>query len=109
MIMNTFEDFFPKYAGKITDTTNDQESAFIQYCKVFSSLTTDSFYVFDVVQKRFCYIKPDNLFLCDHSTEEAMKLGYDFYKQIIHPDDLPLWTNILKIIPQYLNDGKTIN
>lgn len=31
MIMNTFEDFFPKYAGKITDTTNDQESAFIQY------------------------------------------------------------------------------
>ena len=42
MIMNTFEDFFPKYAGKITDTTNDQESAFIQYCKVFSSLTTDS-------------------------------------------------------------------
>ena len=106
MIMNTFEDFFPKYAGKITDTTNDQESAFIQYCKVFSSLTTDSFYVFDVVQKRFCYIKPDNLFLCDHSTEEAMKLGYDFYKQIIHPDDLPLWTNILKIIPQYLNDRK---
>ena len=51
MIMNTFGDFFPKYAGKITDTTNDQESAFIQYCKVFSSLTTDSFYVFDVVQK----------------------------------------------------------
>lgn len=35
-----------------------------------------------------------------------MKLGYDFYKQIIHPDDLPLWTNILKIIPQYLNDRK---
>lgn len=106
MIMNTFEDFFPKYAGKITDTTNDQESAFIQYCKVFSSLTTDSFYVFDVVQKRFYYIKPDNLFLCDHSTEEVMKLGYDFYKQIIHPDDLPLWTNILKIIPQHLNDRK---
>ena len=34
--MNTFEDFFPKYAGKITDTTNDQESAFIQYCKAVS-------------------------------------------------------------------------
>lgn len=106
MIMNTFEDFFPKYAEKITDTTNDQESAFIQYCKVFSSLTTDSFYVFDVVQKRFCYIKPDNLFLCDHSVEEAMKLGYDFYSQIIHPEDLPLWTSMLESILRYLKNLK---
>lgn len=106
MIMNTFEDLFSEYAGRITDTVNEQESVFIQYCKLFSSIITDSFYVLDIVQKQFCYIKPDNLFLCDHSVEEAMRLGHDFYTQIIHPDDLPLWTNILKIIPQYLNDRK---
>ena len=103
MIMNTFEDLFSEYAGRITDTVNEQESVFIQYCKLFSSIITDSFYVLDIVQKQFCYIKPDNLFLCDHSVEEAMRLGHDFYTQIIHPDDLPLWTNILKIIPQYLD------
>lgn len=104
MIMNTFEDFFPKYAGKITDTTNDQESTFIQYCKIISSIITDSFYVLDIVQKQFCYIKPDDLFLCGHSVEEAMTQGYDFYSQIIHPEDLPLWNNFLEIIPQYLKD-----
>lgn len=50
-------------------------------------------------------IKPDNLSLMrSFHGRSAMKFGYDFYKQIIHPDDLPLWTNILKIIPQYLND-----
>ena len=103
MIMNTFEDLFSEYAGRITDTVNEQESVFIQYCKLFSSIITDSFYVLDIVQKQFCYIKPDNLFLCDHSVEEAMRLGHDFYTQIIHPDDLPLWINILKIIPQYLD------
>ena len=103
MIMNTFEDLFSEYAGRITDPVNEQESVFIQYCKLFSSIITDSFYVLDIVQKQFCYIKPDNLFLCDHSVEEAMRLGHDFYTQIIHPDDLPLWTNILKIIPQYLD------
>ncbi len=106
MIMNTFEDFFPQYAGKITDTTNDQESAFIQYCKVFSSLTTDSFYVFDVVQKQFCYIKPHDLFLCGYSVEEAMKLGRNLHSQIVHPEDLPLWTRIFEIVLQYLKENQ---
>ena len=51
MIMNTFEDLFSEYAGRITDTVNEQESVFIQYCKLFSSIITDSFYVLDIVQK----------------------------------------------------------
>ena len=104
MIMNTFEDLFSEYAGRITDTANEQESTFIQYCKIISSIITDSFYVLDIVQKQFCYIKPDDLFLCGHSVEEAMTQGYDFYSQIIHPEDLPLWNNFLEIIPQYLKD-----
>lgn len=106
MIMNTFEDLFSEYAGRITDTANEQESTFIQYCQVFSSLITDSFYVFDVVQKQFCYIKPHDLFLCGHSVEEAMMLGYDFYSQIIYPEDLSLWKSMLEIIMKYLTEIK---
>lgn len=104
MIMNAFEDPFPEYAGRITDTANEQESAFIQYCKVFSSIITDSFYVLDIVQKQFCYIKPDDLFLCGHSVEEAMTQGYDFYSQIIYSEDLPLFTGMLEIVQQYLEN-----
>lgn len=102
--MNTFEDLFSEYTGRITDTANEQESAFIQYCKIISSIITDSFYVLDIVQKQFCYIKPDDLFLCGHSVEEAMTQGYDFYSQIIYPEDLPLWTNMLETVQQHLKD-----
>lgn len=104
--MNTIHDPLSEYLDKIANIPNGQEATFIQYCKMFSSITSDSFYVLDIPQKQFYYIKPDDLFLCGHSVEEAMRLGHDFYTQIIHPDDLPLWTNILKIVSNYLYDQK---
>lgn len=104
--MNSFENFFLESSNKTIDTKNEQESTFIQYCKVLSSVITDSFYVFDIAQKQFCYIKSDNSFLCNYSIENAMKLNYYFYTRIIHPEDLSLWENILNIISQCLDDRK---
>ncbi len=75
-----------------------------EYFSILSSIITGSFYVWDILQKRFCYIKPDDLFLCGHSVEEAMTQGYDFYSQIIHPEDQPLWTNMFESILRHLND-----
>ena len=70
---------------------DEEEPAIVQYCKVLAAMIPSSLFVLDMVQKRFCYIKPDDLFLCGHSMEEAMTLGYDFFSKIIHPEDLPLW------------------
>lgn len=101
--MNTFEDLFSEYAGRITNIVHKQESAFIQYCKTLSSIIPDNFYVLDIVQKQFCYIKPNDLLLCGHSVEEAMDLGYDFFSRVIHPEDLLLWKSFLDNLPQKLH------
>lgn len=106
VIMKTSGDTFSNCGESMTDISKEQMPPLIQCCETFSSLFTDSFYVLDIRQKQFCYIKPHNLFLCGHSVEEVMKLGYDFYSRIIHPEDLPLWENILRIIPQYLKSRK---
>ena len=64
-----------------------------------------SLFVLDMVRKRFCYIKPDDLFLCGHSMEEAMTLGYDFFSKIIHPEDLPLWKSFLGNLSRTLQEN----
>lgn len=80
---------------------NKQGNSFIQSFNLLSSMAIGSFYVLDIQEKRFRYVKPDSLFLCNYSVEDAMNMGFDFYSKIIHPEDISLWTNMLKIIFQY--------
>lgn len=111
MIKNTIEDILSKYVGGKIDIANEQKSISMQRRKVFSSIITDSFYVLDIVQKQFIYIKPDDLFLCGHSVKEAMELGYDFFSRVIHPEDLPLWKIFLENFPQKmqsLQENRTV-
>lgn len=78
--------------------------AHIQYFEQISSITTENFYVLDVMQKKICYIKSDDLFLCGFSTNDVLRLGYDFYAEVIYSDDLPLWINIYELVLGYLKD-----
>ena len=73
-----------------------------QYLGQLSTIAPESFYVLDILQRKICYVKSDDLFLCGFSTEDVMKLGYDFYPKIIHSDDLPLWMDMREHILQYL-------
>lgn len=99
--MNYLENF----TQKITDSGIEEEPAIVQYCKVLAAMIPSSLFVLDMVQKRFCYIKPDDLFLCGHSMEEAMTLGYDFFSKIIHPEDLPLWKSFLGNLSRTLQEN----
>ena len=100
--MKPFEDSIYQDINNITEISDKQEPILIQYCRIFSAAITGSFYVLDISKKRFIYVKPDDLFLCGYSVEEAMKLNFDLYPLIIHPEDLSLWNNFLEIIPQLL-------
>jgi hypothetical protein len=62
--------------------------------------------VLDTQRKQFCYIKPDDLFLCGFSVEDALRLGYDFYSKIIYPEDLSLWADMDKVIWRYLKNDE---
>ena len=75
-----------------------------RYLDILSSITTESFYVIDVAENRFCFASPNDLFPCGHSVDDALALGDNFYKKMVHPDDLSLWEKIRKAVLLYLND-----
>ncbi len=83
---------------------NKQDSGLIRYFDLFSSIATESFYVLDLLQKQFCYVKTDNLFLSGFSLEEALNQGIDFYAKIIYHKDLSSWTEMRKAVLRYLKD-----
>lgn len=83
-----------------------QTSVQLQCLDMFSSIVTESFYILDIPQKRFCYVKPDDFFLCGFSAEDALEEGYDFYSKIIYPEDLLLWTDIHEAILHYTRNSE---
>lgn len=94
-----------KFLKRITDSGIEEEQAIVQYCEALAATIPYGLFVWDLVQKRFCYIKPDDLFLCGHSVEEAMGAGADFFSTILHPEDLPLWKSFLESLPRTLRES----
>lgn len=46
---------------------------------MLASIVTESIYVIDVAANRFCYVSPNDLFLCGHSVDDTLVLWSDFY------------------------------
>jgi DNA-binding CsgD family transcriptional regulator len=70
----------------------------------FASMSNAAVYVIDFREHRFSYVSEHDLFLCGHSRDEVLNLGYDFYTKIVHPKDLPLWEKMHNAILKYLLD-----
>jgi DNA-binding CsgD family transcriptional regulator len=102
--MKTTEDQFWGYAREDPAVLGERVSALVQCFDIFSSISTESFYVLDVPQKQFSYVKPDDFFLCGFSVEDALRKGYDFYQKIVYPEDLSLWIAMHEAVLQYLKD-----
>ena len=103
--MKTIETRFFEYAQEALAISEYEDSVFFRHFDLFSSIATESFYVINVITNRFCYVSPNDLFLCGHSVEEALQLGNDFYKKIVYPDDLLLWEKMRKAVLRYLKDS----
>ena len=86
------EDFFegiPRSVPVGEDVENLQE----KYADL-AGLMSESLFVLDFQRKNFLYVSPHYLFLCGYSQERVKELGYEFFREALHPDDLPLWKNI---------------
>lgn len=68
------------------------------------SVIKENFYVLDTQLRQFRYVKSDDLFLCNFPTENVLRMGYDFYPKIIHPEDLSLWMVMYQVALWYLKD-----
>ena len=84
----------------------EHDAALFQHLDMLASIATECFYVVDIKYQQFCYIQPNELFLCGYSAEDALKLGYDFYLKIVYPGDLSLWAKMHKAVLQYMKDFK---
>jgi DNA-binding NarL/FixJ family response regulator len=60
----------------------------------FASMSIEAVYVVDFQKRCFHFVADHDLFLCGHSQEEAMQLGYDFYSKIVYQKDMPLLIEI---------------
>lgn len=75
--------------------------ALFQYCDLFSTIATESFYILDVEQKHCCNIKSDS-FICSFFAEDALIQGYDLYSKIVYPADLCVWSDMFHAILRYI-------
>jgi DNA-binding CsgD family transcriptional regulator len=86
--------------------SDEHRSTLIRHFDIFSSITTESVYVLDIPQNRFCYVKLDDFFLCGYPVKDALKEGVEFYSKIVYPEDLLLWKAMYKAVLQYLKKNK---
>ncbi|MDR1667803.1 MAG: LuxR C-terminal-related transcriptional regulator [Bacteroidales bacterium] len=74
---------------------------FLLMMKSLSSIVAEGTLVIDVQKRCFRYVSNHDLLLCGHSCEEVLRRGFDFYSEIVHPDDLPLMIEMYRAILQY--------
>lgn len=79
--------------GEIPET--DQH--YLEVVKAFARLTYESIYLIDYTNLSFEYVSENPLFLCGHTAEEVLQLGYEFYFRHIPEKDLELLTLINEV------------
>jgi len=70
--------------------------------KEFADVSMEAVYVLDFLKRGFHFVANRDFFLCGHSVEEVLSLGYDFFPEVIHSKDLTLLAEIHANILQRL-------
>ncbi|MBB2148052.1 response regulator transcription factor [Pedobacter gandavensis] len=76
--------------GKISEADHFQQQQYLEVVQSFARLTYESIYVIDYEKMAFEYVSDNPLFLCGHTSEEVLNMGYDFYFKNVPEDDLQL-------------------
>lgn len=75
--------------GEIPETDR-HEQHYLEVVKAFARLTYESVYLIDYTNMSFEYVSENPLFLCGHSAEDVLQLGYEFYFRHVPEKDLEL-------------------
>jgi transcriptional regulator, luxR family domain protein len=63
---------------------------YIRSAEAFSRSSYQSVYIIDYFRQNFLYVSPNPMFLCGQSPERVKELGYRFYLDFVHENELPL-------------------
>ncbi|MDR2424975.1 MAG: LuxR C-terminal-related transcriptional regulator [Prevotellaceae bacterium] len=95
------------FYGKLSDTVfADKKTACPFDIDLMGAANNDASYVLDFRNRCFQNVSSHDLFLRGHNRKEVLRQGYNFYSQIVHPDDLALLAQIHLIILQTLTGTK---
>ena len=102
----TLEDYFKDIP--IDDHTVYEDNIFFHH-NHFSEMINEAVCIIDFQNRNFYDVSDHDFFLCGYSQSEVKNLGYHFFNEIVHPDDINLWAkmhnNILKYL--YNQDSQT--
>lgn len=80
--------------GEIPAADRLRQNDYLEAVKAFARLTYESIYVIDYEHMTFEYVSENPLFLCGNTSEEVLKLGYEFYFKNVPEHDLTMLTTI---------------
>jgi len=66
----------------------------IRSAEAFSRSTYQGVYIIDYHRRNFLYVSPNPMFLCGHTPEELMEMGYDFYMRHVPEEEHQLLLSI---------------
>lgn len=89
--------------------TEEELGPYLESLRAVSNLMDESIYVVDYHQRRFRFVSENGIFLSDLSSEEVLKLGYDYYQKIIHPKDYPVAEKCYHEIVRYFKHPASLN
>ncbi|MDR2962999.1 MAG: LuxR C-terminal-related transcriptional regulator [Bacteroidales bacterium] len=94
--MNT-QQFFDHLPTITEELSYEDTGTLIDMCDIFSMSNNISTFIIDFAQQGFLHVSPHPLFLLGYSQQEVMNMGYNFYKEILLPEDFHKHLQINKI------------
>jgi len=107
-IKSQFLDTLPYIKKNESDIeVNAYMEDFLNSLKAVSNLLDESVYVVDFHKRCFRYVSDKGIFLCGRSPQEVMQSGYNFYHEVVHPDDYSMLVKIHQAVIRYIYHPNT--
>ncbi|MDR1730324.1 MAG: helix-turn-helix transcriptional regulator [Prevotellaceae bacterium] len=74
----------------------DKIELFKKTLDMLSGMCNQSIFILDYSTQGFLYLSPHPLFLCGHTVDEAMEMGFDFLEEVIAPESQEMLTEIAR-------------
>lgn len=70
-----------------------EDEVFVNH-ELFTDMMTEATCIIDYQKRNFYDVGNHDFFLCGYLPEKVKSMGYQFFNEIVHPDDIPLWAEM---------------
>ena len=95
----SIEDYFKDIP--IDDHPVCEDNTFLHH-DLFTDMMIEAACIIDFQKRNFYDVADHDFFLCGYPQSEVKSMGYQFFNEIIHPDDIKMWVKMHNIILKYL-------